>query len=187
LRAHDGDMFDDEAMTLSLRAALEHHVDGLKLLSEYQPNTRKTQRENWRYANYYEAVLDLGQEFLGEKRPKGVWKKPYRQCFRNSSRAVFDHGWAYVEGYAMSEHGLMVEHAWNLTPDGHVVDLTWRRPEKSLYYGIVIDQETVSRLLVYHQVFGIIPEDWRIGAPLLKEGLFIPSTGLPPKEESWRS
>lgn len=115
---------------------------------------------------------------------------PERQCYWNARKLVERSAGAivYVEGFAMSNLGIPLLHAWGEI-NGKVVDPTWRAdrgpvepaarlrqraaapPADWAYYGVVVpdpppaDAETASLI-----------DDWHHGWPLLR----VPAT---PKEE----
>jgi len=166
----------DDAASHSVGDYLRQMAEVVRLMQ--QRHLRANDPRTACYASYYEALLDLGQPFVAAPRPKGLRKQRNKLCYRNSTRAMFQYGYAYVEGYAMSEYGIVVEHAWNVE-DGVVVDLTWKHPEKASYWGIIIPQDILGRLITHHGMYGVLYNDWLLESPLLQEGTLIPSTGLP--------
>jgi hypothetical protein len=69
----------------------------------------------------------------------------------------------YVEGVAVCDLGFILAHAW-VTLDGvHAVDQTWPQPGLG-YFGILIPQEEVAKLLLERGYIGAVfdeyPESW---------------------------
>lgn len=133
--------------------------------------TRKT-REDHRWLCYEAMVLDRGRAYEPARRPKGLRKQQNRQCFRNATMlALKDRTLRYAEGWACSEIGIPVQHAWCVTREGRVVDPTWPSPEKATgYYGMEFDIEDVIAACTGSGYYGLIGNDWMIGSPLLRTG-----------------
>lgn len=60
--------------------------------------------------------------------PAGVPYGAPKSCFGNALLLAIQRGWTYVEGLAIPDIGvhLPVHHGWNVTPDGNLIDATWR-------------------------------------------------------------
>jgi hypothetical protein len=139
-------------------------------------STHTSNHADWMYRTYEEAVLTMGKPYEGALRPRGMFQRTPKQCFSNTYKLVDRHPeFTYVEGYAVTHDSpLPVQHAWAVDQHGRVVDLTWKAPERALYYGVEIPFETVRILAVKHGVYGVICNDWMVGVPLLKHGRFLP-------------
>jgi hypothetical protein len=61
----------------------------------------------------------------------------------------------YTEGWAVSDLGIPVEHAW-LTCNGQAVEVTWKNPGLA-YYGVVIDDESAYHVMALTKLYGILP------------------------------
>ncbi len=96
-------------------------------------------------------------------------------CYRNSAlAALVQPDVAYAEGYAM---GGMVQipfqHAWNVLPDGTVVDCTWCGRESHVgtsgleYIGVIVPQEVVMGWVDSGEPVGLF--DWKRLPALLTE------------------
>lgn len=104
-------------------------------------------------------VLRNGHPGVSQPRPKGVRKRAYKQCFRNSIQFYWngaDETHSYVEGFAISEHGFMVHHAWLEDERHNVLDLTWKDPLIALYYGVTFTREEVKAQIIKHKVYGFL-------------------------------
>lgn len=89
----------------------------------------------------YGLVLTQGREYTPAPKPNEIKQGIPKWCFDNSIEVNKLHGLAYVEGFAISRKLHMpIHHAWNVTPDGIVVDVTWV-PEGLDYFGVEIDLE----------------------------------------------
>lgn len=95
-------------------------------------------------ANVPAALLErlraAGREFptAGPSYPKGMRKRLRgRWCFDNASRTSATYGLQYAEGFALSQMGVWIHHAWNLDEHGSVLDRTWEE-RGTRYYGVVI-------------------------------------------------
>lgn len=88
------------------------------------------------YEDLYEALLD---------NPTYCERKA---CFRNAAMAALVHPEVeYAEG--LSGHMIPIHHAWNVLPDGTIVDCTWCGSESSVgspgaeYIGIVVPKDVL--------------------------------------------
>lgn len=91
-------------------------------------------------------VLEKGRKFFGHTRPKHLPRMTPKNCFQNSHALAQESTLKYVEGYAISPHApLLVHHAWCVDHLHRVVDVTWDAPERSFYFGVKIDRETMER------------------------------------------
>ena len=123
-------------------------------------------------------VLEHGREWtptqLQEKTPikRGVPK----QCFANSQailvkllkKGITD-DYTYVEGYASSgDLGFLlpVHHAWLVDREGQVIDVTWNKPETSVYFGVPFRSDYVFELIErtsrYHSLIDHFPSKWEL-------------------------
>lgn len=100
-------------------------------------------------------VLNAGKLYTPAKRPKGLRKKAFRKCFENALHlARANPGLIYVEGYAISIIACL--HAWCVTPEGIVVDLTWQNPENCAYYGVPFDTDKATAQTVRQNYYGLL-------------------------------
>lgn len=92
----------------------------------------------WEYGSPEDFVLRHGRAYEWAPLPEGFEYGEAKQCYANAANLVLLRDFpgasfydgvdlTYVEGYAMSANlGIAVEHAWVVTPDGAVIDPTWR-------------------------------------------------------------
>ena len=106
----------------------------------------------------------------------GVEHGELGDCFMNAQSHVMfgDSGedLTYVEGYAIASNvPIAIHHAWLVTPDGEVIDPTWRGQKASAfgidmkdepsvnpgveYYGIPFDAEWLRLRAVETEVWGV--------------------------------
>lgn len=103
-------------------------------------------------------ILKHGTLFEGKKWVpiRGVRRMAPKQCFRNATYGVWDHGFEYWEGYAMGRDiQFPFLHAWNVH-EGRVIDLTLREPEKYVYMGMQFTDKQIVREQMKHEVFGML-------------------------------
>jgi len=127
---------------------------------------------------------ELTSEESSKVRSLDLRRFKVKQCYYNSqSLTLFDKGFKYCEGLAVSKNSILpVDHAW-VTLNGKVVDLTWKRnsdnyqrknrvmgviPEGFEYYGIEFDREQVSMNVTYHKVWQPLIDDYGCHWPLLR-------------------
>lgn len=93
----------------------------------------------------------------GEPLPNNVAQMELGHCFANAARLTLERDWFYVEGYASSEDvGVPLLHAWNVTKGGKLVDATWRKPEKTEYFGVAFNRADMGRWLSKQKHYGLL-------------------------------
>ena len=99
-----------------------------------------------------------------------------KHCYMNAGRLAQEHAeLAYCEGFAVQPGLIAVHHAWCLTPDGGVVDVTWPFNPGTQYWGIALSTEFLLESLMKTEVWGIL------GEHVPREMLLVhPSTYLHP-------
>ena len=127
-----------------------------KILKEYLSSVST----NFPTQKTYEAiVLEHGRKFAPPvtPRPKGIRKGRNRLCFMNAYRLANREDFRYVEGFAISDIGILipVQHAWVVDNKDNVIETTWK--ESGLAYsGIVFDLEFVNRVICETKLYGIM-------------------------------
>lgn len=139
-------------------------------------------KSNMAYLCLEDFVLQHGTLFNEISKDQPVWgqagnryrPRAMKGCFHNAyCAAVASRGrLRYAEGYAESRM-FPVHHAWNIDPEGKVVDTTWCHDEESKlptvgtsYMGLVFPIEYV-RSMRTNQNCSII-DQWQKGWPLLQ-------------------
>lgn len=106
----------------------------------------------------YHRLLYSGvmRSTVHNKRPKGFRKGRRNQCYMNASRvALRRDDVVYCEGFAVSEKlPIPLSHAWLLTMDGEVVDLTWDHGTAS-YFGIPVEGLVLADTLAQQGHYGL--------------------------------
>lgn len=119
---------------------------------------------NGRYPTFIHAVIEHGQFFDSQPRPKGIPKMANNMCFQNAGRHILDNyeGYCgdliYVEGYADGNNILGVHHAWIYNADTLAMyDPTY--PNKGyanrVYYGIPFSREFMIDHWRTHRIWDI--------------------------------
>ncbi len=95
-------------------------------------------------------VLDHGQWFNPQPRPKGVRKQAEKRCYLNATRIILDRrDLLYVEGFtARRGSDFVVQHAWAADLAGNVIDPTYNNPEAHIYFGVAFDATSYCRALL---------------------------------------
>lgn len=78
------------------------------------------------YLGKEDFLLRHGLWYQPQPFPRNISRGVIKACFWNSMLAAKNNGWKYVEGVAVA--GLVpfpVDHAWNVTQDGALIDTTW--------------------------------------------------------------
>lgn len=92
-------------------------------------------------------------------------KAEERQCWINAFRALshLPPGSYYVEGIASpGDLAIPIDHGWNETPDGQIIDITWRDHLRNLYVPIWrYTLDSVLDLLLLPQSYQRLPVGWK--------------------------
>jgi hypothetical protein len=94
----------------------------------------------------FEALLlEHGQTYEPTRRPKGMRKGRDTRRYMNAGRIALENkGYRYVEGYAVSSHGIPVQHGWLTDQEGKAaIETTWRDLGSS-YFGIVLTHKELQ-------------------------------------------
>lgn len=130
-------------------------------------------REDHKYRNIYELVMDQGKFFDPPDEPgvpDDIQAGEYKACYENAAKCAGSK-YTYVEGYASIEGLPMpIEHAWLVTSDDQVIDPTWTDGRGVAYYGVPMDTGWVNEILAETGTWGILSNFENIRW-LLKEGL----------------
>lgn len=152
-----------------MNVEIGNDLEGLKNYLRQMVNFRRqfdSQFPDLPYNCMEDFVLQEGREFIAAKRPKGVRKQRDKLCYQNSLHLMLSNlELIYVEGYAI-HLGIPVHHAWCVTPDGVVVDPTWKHPEKGVYIGVPFAWDYISHVITTTGTYGVM-ENWKEDWPLL--------------------
>jgi hypothetical protein len=142
------------------------------LLNYIEVTRQMPKSPKWIFACLQDMVLQHGIWYEARRKPAGIIWGEWQMCFRNAFRLVDENPeLTYVEGYALGV--LSVHHAWAITPDGKVIDNTWRDRGKSsiplkerAYIGIPLKMGYVRRIVDETGTFGAL-DAWELDWPLL--------------------
>lgn len=110
-----------------------------KLLEHYRYTASLGPNLIYRYG--WDFILQHGKSYKIVPIPKGVKQGARKQCFGNAIVLAVFNGWKYIEGYAMtSQVSIPIQHAWNETPSGELVDNTWMN-QGAAYLGVEFSVE----------------------------------------------
>ena len=142
----------------------------LNTLCEHRKTFAKgTPPEGWEYLCIEDFVRREGQSFGApstSELPPDVYRGVIKECFKNCVNSVAMRGtdYLYCEGYACGIIPML--HAWLVSPDGQVVDPTWREPGTE-YFGVLFNRKFVLEQTLKQETYGLL-DAYTSGWPLLK-------------------
>jgi hypothetical protein len=126
---------------------------GRNTAKSYVEELRKIMVKNKYAVDFYDFILQNGKSFRSrpspDKLPNNLRSCSYKtkECFYNAQMISLLYGYDYYEGFANSI--IPTEHAWVVTQDNVLIDLTWDKvaePEEELdYFGVHIPREFISK------------------------------------------
>lgn len=100
----------------------------------------------------YDLILNQGRFFPPQPFPKGYRRGKAQNCYGNSSKlAMFKPGLTYCEGAVLCQFDTLVshvDHAWCITEDGKVIDVTLKNSGLS-YFGVPFAPEELERISAF--------------------------------------
>jgi len=142
---------------------LRQQLEGMDLV-------RLQQQRGWCYSSPQRFVLVHGVWSAPHPVPPGMWEGRPRCCFDNAIHVAILYDLPYIEGYALlglGETAIALHHAWNLDPQGRVIDVTWRPTLGLAYVGVPFSPERADEAT--WEFDGTILEDYKRRYPLLRE------------------
>lgn len=105
----------------------------------------------------YRFLIRNGRELKGSKRPRYVHARKLGECFKNAAHCFWENeDFQYYEGLALNDGiPIPLAHAWNVRGDSEVVDLTWRKPEKATYLGVMVPKGLLNKTLMKQKTYGV--------------------------------
>lgn len=142
----------------------------LKMMVDLRKSCSPERTNDLSFVCMEEFVLRYGVLCSPAKRPRGVHKRAYKECYSNTTHLLADQDFTgsndliYCEGYAVNI--IPCHHAWAITHDTTVVDLTWLKPQECVYIGVPFSFKFVKETLASTGMYGIM-ENFLEGFPLL--------------------
>jgi hypothetical protein len=95
------------------------------------------------------------------------------ECFYNAAVTACinnKHDLTYCEGYAIRQGlPLPIHHAWLMTPDNRVIDVTWNDATECEYLGLKIEDARLRRWLLKCKTYGILDTGRGLNIPFMRE------------------
>lgn len=115
-------------------------------------------KKEWKYKTMYQFLLEKGKHFKcgGSSGRRG---KP-KECFANCTKMMG----RYVEGFAKTEYGFIVHHAWLIRDEG-VEEVTWKEDGID-YFGVEVESEGVLGIIRRSEIYGVLG-NYKAGFPEL--------------------
>lgn len=150
--------------------------------SEMLQAANSEKRAGWRYPTYQDLVLDLGtgiQTAVPIPPPDLPAMEP-RRCYANSYELATEHGFTYVEGFALGTL-FPVAHAWVVDEAGTIYDPTWAslpsgalQPHRTAHYvGVQFDTDFLMMVTLETEYWSIFGGDWTNDNLCLRRGLIM--------------
>lgn len=100
----------------------------------------------------YDLILKRGRFFRPQPFPKGYRRGKAQDCYGNSSKlAMFKPGLTYCEGSVLCKFDTLVshvDHAWCVTDDGKVIDVTLKNAGLS-YLGVPFTLDELEMITAF--------------------------------------
>lgn len=102
-------------------------------------------------------ILAAGREYDARMLKHRFGRGVQQACYRNAFDLALAHPGelTYCEGRALSCGFIPIEHAWCVTPDGQVVDTTWRDDERH-YFGVRFDTDWLHGWVESRSSYGVL-------------------------------
>jgi hypothetical protein len=157
-----------EQMTLSLRQALEDHLERMIF---YQ--SKMNRPADFKYVSPFAFLKEHAIYKVNGRRPMHIKKGEPKQCYKNAFQVAWrhPHRFSYVEGLAISKKvGFPIDHAWVYDKlKKRFFEVTWDDgPGQILYFGVVIKLGFVISEAMESQIYGVL-QNWKTGWRILKE------------------
>lgn len=119
-------------------------------------------------SEFYNFVLEHGVEFKSRPRPAELpgdlesCDYKTRECFYNAQVLALTRGYRYFEGYATSI--IPTEHAWVVTDEGVLLDLTWDKIDSNEldYFGVEIPHRFIAEQMAETKMASsLLQKYWR--------------------------
>jgi hypothetical protein len=104
-------------------------------------------------------ILAAGQEYDSRVLKHRFGRGMRKACYRNAFELALKHPGelTYCEGRALSCGIVPIEHAWCVTPEGRVVDTTWRDDERH-YFGVKFDTDWLIGWIESRSRYGVLAD-----------------------------
>ena len=152
-------------------ALFVHVVEGRKQIAKLIRNWKGTVPSPRGMLWRYEFFLERGQFFQAQPLPKGFRRGKAKHCYGNSfDLTLKKEGLTYCEGFVViplsKDKWAEIEHAWCITEDATVIDVTLREPGLA-YFGVA---HTPKDFEIGHYALPIIDEiiEFRFDAEMKK-------------------
>jgi hypothetical protein len=163
------------------RAMLQNYLELLARSALLQSPTAS--EYNPAYHSAAEFLLTHGGWFEPVPYPPNGHRGAPKSCYGNAIYLGTLNNWKYIEGYALAPileiGGFPTAHAWNVTPEGVLIDSTWRNTGLA-YFGVEFSVERADEATWDGDAS--ILNDWHRGYPLFQK----PWTGETPQPASKR-
>ncbi|SDU67463.1 hypothetical protein [Amycolatopsis keratiniphila] len=130
----------------------------------------RSRPEHLRYPSTEALVISVGRWFTPATLPPGHSRGPHGLCFANATSHSRRHGLSYVEGFALTDAGLVAPHAWCAHPDGTVEDPTWDDAGRA-YLGIAFTPDYLAEFEARRGAVTVLFDQHLDDMRLLREGL----------------
>jgi hypothetical protein len=131
-----------------ITAAERQLIDHLKTFRQFKEQQDLTP-EGFVYSCREAFLMQHGEFFEPRALPSEIERGEQKACFRNAVMHASLTRDAYVEGVGVAKISetlwLPTEHAWNVTPDGLLIDSTWEHG--IAYFGVRFDVGVAFRAI----------------------------------------
>lgn len=116
------------------------------------------------------VLKNAKEQKKGMKLPKNIVKGKLKSCFKNATHLVLENpNLKYFEGYAVSNLGIPLLHAWVENEQGEIIDNTWKDPHKCFYFGVCFDSKTLKEEILKNEIYGLLNLGYKVNVELIKK------------------
>ena len=142
---------------------MDHKSDIITYLECVTHLVDKHNNSKLKYPCLEAFILRNGQDMQYQPLPNNINRGKMKMCFKNAYDTALQHGYDYVEGYAIGVIPML--HAWCVDKNLNVIDPTWE--DGACYFGVIFPMNYVNSIILRRKRWGVM-DAFELGYPLLQ-------------------